>query len=50
MEQIEKYVNIYKHIIFTYEYIYRYINTCHRYMSYVTKKNNKIQFVTLNYI
>ena len=49
MEQIEKYVDIYKHIIFTYEYIYRSINTCHRYISYVTKKN-KIQFVTLNYI
>ena len=47
MEQIEKYVDIYKHIIFTYEYIYRSINTCHRYISYVTKK---IQFVTLNYI
>ena len=49
MEQIEKYVDIYQHIIFTYEYIYRSINTCHRYISYVTKKNN-IQFVTLNYI
>ena len=49
MEQIEKYVDIYNNIIFTYEYIYRYINTCHRYISYVTKKN-KIQFVKLNYI
>ena len=48
MEQIEKYVDIYNNIIFTYEYLYRYINTCHRYISYVTKI--KIQCVKLNYI
>ena len=42
MEQIEKYVDIYNNIIFTYEYIYRYINTYHRYISYVTKNQNTI--------
>ena len=34
--KLKKYVeDIYNNIIFTYEYTYRYINTYHRYISYV---------------